>query len=77
MTDHNETFSSEGPICPHCQRQYTADEAWYYDEMRLTEMECEECGKTFSVSVFTQTTWTCEPKDRPPALAKMQERKQA
>ena len=57
MSD-TETFSSEGPICPHCGRKYTADEPWFYDD-RLTEMECDECGETFAVEVFTQTTWTC------------------
>jgi hypothetical protein len=60
--DDEETFSSEGPICPHCRRQYTADESFYYDEIQFTEMTCDECDKTFSVSVCTTTTWTCEPK---------------
>ncbi len=64
MSESEETFSSEGPICPYCKRQYTADEPWFYDES-LREMECDECGKTFKVEVFTQTTWTCDPIKEP------------
>lgn len=59
MADY--TYSTEGPECPHCHRAFTADEAFYYDEMRYTEQQCDECGKTFKVSVFVQTSWTCEP----------------
>ena len=61
----NETYESEGPKCPYCGRQYTADEAGYYDEMNYTEEECDECGQTFDVSVYTQTTWTCTARETP------------
>ena len=56
----DETYSTEGPQCPYCGRQYTADESGYYDE-NYTSQECDECGNTFSVQVYTSTSWTCEP----------------
>jgi rRNA maturation protein Nop10 len=56
-----DTYSHEGPKCPHCGRQFTADEPHYYDEMRYTRDDCDECGKPFSVSVHVSTTWSCEP----------------
>jgi DNA-directed RNA polymerase subunit RPC12/RpoP len=55
-----ETYSTEGPICPHCKRQFTADEPHYYDETGYTEDECDNCGKKFSVRVYVSTSWTCE-----------------
>ena len=57
----SETYSSEGPQCPHCGRQYTADEPHYYDEMNYTEEQCDECNKPFSVRVCTTVAWSCEP----------------
>jgi len=57
------TFSTEGPKCPYCGRQYTADEAGYYDEQNYTSETCDGCGKKFSVSVVTQTHWECDPID--------------
>jgi hypothetical protein len=54
------TCSDKGPKCPYCACQYTADEPHYFDELRYTEETCDECGKTFSVSVCTSTTWTCK-----------------
>lgn len=62
MTD--DTYSIEGPQCPYCQRQYTADEPHYFDEMGYTEEDCDQCGKTFEVMVYTSTSWTCSPKDQ-------------
>ena len=53
-----EAYSTEGPICPYCGRQYTADEVGYYDEMNYTSETCDECGNEFSVSVYTSTSWT-------------------
>lgn len=55
------TYSKDGPICPHCQRQFTPDEAHYYDEHLYTSQDCDECGKTFSVSVNISASWSCEP----------------
>ena len=67
MGDLRETYETEGPKCPCCGRQYTADEPGYYDEMRYTEETCDNCGETFDVEVYTSTTWTCteRPKDLP------------
>jgi hypothetical protein len=53
-----ETFSSEGPQCPYCECQITADESFYYDSS-YDEEECPHCGKTFKVMVNTETTWDC------------------
>jgi hypothetical protein len=61
----DETYSHEGPQCPHCGRQYTADDPWYYDEDKCTEDTCDECGKPFSISVHTSVSWTCEPVKTP------------
>jgi uncharacterized Zn-finger protein len=58
-----DTYSNEGPQCPYCGRQYTADEPHYYDEMNYTEDDCDGCGKKFSVSVHTIVAWSCEPID--------------
>ncbi len=55
------TYSTDGPICPYCQRQFTPDEPHYFDERRYTEDDCDQCGKTFSVEVYTSTSWRCEP----------------
>jgi ribosomal protein L37AE/L43A len=59
--EQQETYSTEGPQCPYCRRQYTADDPVYFDEMGYTRETCDVCSKTFKVSVFTQTSWTCEP----------------
>lgn len=56
------TYSLEGPQCPHCGRQHTADEPGYYDDDYVEET-CDECGETFAVEVNTSTSWRCEPKD--------------
>jgi hypothetical protein len=70
MTDPNQiassepedTYEGEGPKCPYCGRQYTADEPHYYDEMNYTEEECDNCGNTFDVEVHSSTTWACSPR---------------
>lgn len=62
----NETYETEGPKCPHCGRQYTADESHYYDEHRFTEMDCDECEKPFNVRVYLSASWTCWPKEEAP-----------
>lgn len=58
-----ETYSSEGPECPYCHRQYTADEPHYFNETNYTRETCDECGKTFRVQVHTTVSWLCEPID--------------
>lgn len=59
------TYSDEGPQCPYCGRQYTADEPIYYDEQNFTEDECDECGENFSVTVSHSVSWTCEKREEP------------
>ena len=59
MTD---TWSSEGPQCPHCGRQFTADDPFYYDEQCYTEQECDECGSVFDVSVEVTVAWACSER---------------
>lgn len=59
MTKPRETYETEGPKCPCCGRQLTADDPAYYDEMRYTEETCDDCGAVFDVSVYTSTSWTC------------------
>jgi len=59
-----ETHEGEGPKCPCCGRQYTADEPFYFDETGYTEETCDDCGETFDVSVYTSTTWTCTERAR-------------
>lgn len=54
----NEEYSSEGPKCPYCGRQYTADEPYFYDVNKYTEQECDQCGKTFDVEVCHSVDWT-------------------
>ena len=63
MTQLRETYELEGPKCPCCGRQYTADKPGYYDEMNYTEETCDECGATFDVSVSTSTTWICTERE--------------
>lgn len=65
MTQLNdtETFSKDGPQCPYCGRQYTADEGHYYDESNYTKEDCDECGRTFSVEVHHSTSWACTQID--------------
>jgi len=63
----SETYSHDGPQCPHCGRQFTADEPHYYDEMNYTRDECDECEKPFAVRVYTSVSWTCEPIEEPAA----------
>jgi hypothetical protein len=58
-----ETYSREGPQCPYCGNQYTADEPGYYDEMRYTEETCFACEKTFDVEVSILTSWTCTSRE--------------
>lgn len=60
----SEQYSDEGPICPYCLRQFTADDSSYYND-NLTELDCDDCERTFCVSVYTSTSWTTNAKDSP------------
>jgi hypothetical protein len=50
--------STDGPTCPHCGKQVTPDEAFYYDENRYVDDTCDACGKAFRVELHVQHTWT-------------------
>ena len=63
IVERKETYSDEGPRCPYCSRQYTADEPDYYDEQGYTEETCDECEKTFDVAVYISTSWTCTARE--------------
>lgn len=56
-----EAYSTEGPTCPYCGYRITPDDGFFYDEMRFTEMECDECGKMFDVRVYVSTSWATSP----------------
>ena len=53
----DETYSTAAPICPYCGHEHTHDGGFFYDE-DLTQAECEACGKTFGLRVYTSTSWT-------------------
>lgn len=57
-----ETYETDGPRCPYCQHLHTPDDELYFDEMR-TELECGRCERVFEVDIFTQTSWTCTPRE--------------
>ncbi|MFA7333373.1 MAG: hypothetical protein WC130_03670 [Kiritimatiellia bacterium] len=63
--EENEEYETEGPKCPYCGRQYTADEPHYFSE-KYTEETCDnrKCGKTFEVEVEHSTTWTTRTKEQ-------------
>jgi len=49
-------YSTNGPICPYCNHQHYPDGPYFYDDS-VTELECENCDKTFDVRITTTTTW--------------------
>lgn len=57
-----ETYSHEGPECPHCGFTFTPDESHYYDENKYTEETCPDCRKVFAVEVCHSVSWTCTKK---------------
>jgi hypothetical protein len=62
------TYEGEGPKCPYCGRQYTADDPGYYSDSYVEET-CDQCGETFAVEVCTNVDWRCTTRDhydRPP-----------
>lgn len=63
MAELAETYEGEGPKCPYCGRQYTADKPIYYSD-RYREETCDECGKTFDVEVCTSTDWRCTAREQ-------------
>lgn len=61
-----DTYSTEGPVCPYCNYQLTADEPHHFNDMEYTEDNCPSCGKTFRVEVYHSVSWSCEPLTQPP-----------
>jgi len=59
-----ETYSKAAPECPYCGYVHKHDGGYFYDE-DLTEFACESCDRTFDVSVYTSTSWTCTPREEP------------
>lgn len=57
------TYESEGPRCPYCGYQITADDPVFYDEQDYTEEECPGCGKIFDVEVCRSVDWSCHRKE--------------
>ena len=56
-------FSGDGPICPHCKREFTPDEAgWYEDSV----VDCDTCEKQFRMEVETATYWRTTPTESEP-----------
>jgi hypothetical protein len=64
MSAARETYSTCGPICPHCDHAHHDLEADHYDE-DFDQMECERCNRSFGVRVYASTSWTCEPLSEP------------
>jgi hypothetical protein len=56
------TYSTDGPICPYCGRQFTPDDPSYYDQHQMTELECNNCRGTFSVEVAHSVSWACSER---------------
>lgn len=53
-----ETYETTGPRCPHCGDLHPAEEPWAFDES-ANHFECENCGESYRVMVYTHTSWTC------------------
>ena len=51
------SVSHEGPQCPYCLSQITADDPSYYDESNFIEFTCDDCGLTSKVQVYHEITW--------------------
>lgn len=58
MTDS--TYSIHGPECPYCGHTQQPDDPGFYNDNYDTD-ECPKCEKSYSVSVYHSTSWTCEP----------------
>lgn len=67
-------LSSEGPTCPYCGTIITPDEGIYYDEHRLTELDCPDCEKRFDVTVVLSAHWRSRKK-QPDGLSGFRDRK--
>jgi transposase-like protein len=57
-----ETFSTVAPVCPYCEHQHEHDDGFFYDE-NLHSYQCESCGYTFDMSIYTSTSWSCTARE--------------
>lgn len=63
-TQDGETYSTDGPKCPHCGHVQTPDEAFYFDGRRYEKDTCGNCDRPYLVEVEHSTSWTCRPVPR-------------
>jgi transposase-like protein len=58
-----ETFSSEYATCPYCGHDNNPEDSdgLLYDES-TDEYDCNDCGKTFWVTVNVTYFWTCKER---------------
>lgn len=57
----DETYSTDGPVCPYCGKLHKPDEGFFYNE-DYSEQQCWQCDRVFSVRVYISHSWTCEAK---------------
>ena len=56
-----ETYETgEGPSCPFCGTQWTADDPVYFDEYGFEEA-CSECGNVIRIEPEISVSWTTKP----------------
>jgi hypothetical protein len=56
-----ETYETgEGPRCPFCGQQWTADDAIYFDEDGF-DADCDECGNEIRVDPIISVAWKTKP----------------
>lgn len=59
-----ETYSTQGMQCPHCQHVNTPDDAGDYNE-DTHEQWCESCSEVFETSCYVTHSWTSTPMEDP------------
>lgn len=51
--------------CPYCENVH--EEWWEYidfeDDEQEFDMDCEDCGKSFHLSMYTTRTFNCDKKE--------------
>lgn len=67
----SELFSTDGAICPYCEKVHTAADTDYaISDEGVTEYECHRCERTFTVSAHLQYSWITKQKPTPRKLKK-------
>lgn len=54
-------YSTQGPVCPFCERMFTPDENYYFDENGY-DLDCDECGGVFHVRPDASWSWSSRAK---------------